>query len=659
MMFTMGNTNPNRLANELKSQHILGLVSNESQQSSPPETMNGRRQQRPQNQPWQGQSPHKNLSILDKEVDGLLSNEMLKLSFVDRNAINEEIHGVRSLAVEETPQMINNALHTFRLELESFPPSQKQAYLFIQANRQCNIQRYHQQTQQHQHIDSYVAMGNTTAMPTPTYAAYTEDDNFRLRFLRCCLFDVKKAVMRFANYLNLIQTYWGDSYLSRPIQLSDFSPAEMKYLKKGFYQFLPFRDRKGRRVIVSVGGNLSDLNDITALKIWFYVFDCATRDSVESQRNGIVSLIDGDRLKEKFNDSVCNKLFNMLNSPNSNSHIIPFHHSLPSRIVCIHICWPYSPMLRLLSNLLMFQSKTLFLRYGTFGSSALELSRIKFHRGTATEMRYIVKSHGIPVELLPLTGSNTIKLNCHNQWIRTRRLIEGNNTESVTIVESPCSNDVVFRNGTQSMDNPGNSMFRNSILTYWEEEGNNKGFSNAAFSATVTPPSNQKKAFAGTNNSSNYEHPSPSGDTYNREFREQLVRDIEVHKKGRFLEWDKDLGVWVQIRDKVRIHRKVAMAFYNCTKRRYNNRSASTATVYPSKRRRGGTTTTSRHQGSRHRGSLQSFRADLTTSNTALAYQFIDKDNGGCCFPVPSSTNGNDQRFDSSTDGNGNGAKNK
>mmetsp|Transcript_49093 Transcript_49093/g.55626 ORF Transcript_49093/g.55626 Transcript_49093/m.55626 type:complete len:134 (+) Transcript_49093:64-465(+) len=43
-------------------------------------------------------------------VDELLTEEMGKLSFQDRNAINEEIHGVISLAPEETPDMIERSL---------------------------------------------------------------------------------------------------------------------------------------------------------------------------------------------------------------------------------------------------------------------------------------------------------------------------------------------------------------------------------------------------------------------------------------------------------------------------------------------------------------------------------------------------------------------
>jgi len=539
----------------------------------------------------------------------------LKLSFIDRNAINEEIHGVRSLAVNETPQIIANALYAFRIELEILPPTQKKAYLFIRQQ-----QRQQQQQQQQHHANPvYNGIPNAT-MPTETYAAYIDDDDFQLRFLRCCLFNISRAVGRFTRYLNFVQTHWGDSCLARPIQLSDLNASETKQLKKGWWQLLPFRDRRGRRIVALVGDG-SDIGDLANIKTIFYIIDCATRDSVESQRNGIVIILDGNRSTGV--SSKTTKLLDIMRSSDTHSINISAHWSMPSRIVGFHVCWPHSPILRTISKLFLFQSAALAMRHGNSGSSsAVEPNRIMFHSGDETEMRYKVKSYGIPIELLPLTGTNSIKLNYHNQWIRTRRLVETyqnyygynceykceyecgfetnkSNREPVTIVECPCSNDVVFRNGTHSMDNPGNTMFRNLILSYWEN--NNK------FRLRST------------------------------DFRDNIVRDIEVHKKGRFLDWNKDLGVWVVIKDKTRIQRKVAMVLYNFTKRRYNskidsgradyhNKSASLATPSMEQRRREKTSNSSSH----HEFTFAHADETMRSSNS-VAYQFIDKSNNISC----------------------------
>lgn len=613
---------------------------------------------------------NRNDSDNDKSVCSLQAEELFKLPFADRNTINEEIHGVRSLGLDETPELIIQSLHAFRIELEILPQAEKQAYLFIQAYRQRERQQQHQQHQhQHQHQQRQ-ASSAFSGIPSPspasatrTYAAYADDDDFRLRFLRCCLFDVPKAVRRFANYLNFIQTYWGDSSLARPIQVSDFNTTELKILKRGIVQLLPFRDRRGRRVIANLG-DARNVEDIAAVKVWFYMFDCATRDSIESQKNGVISILDGSNINSELtisdlNPETRNRLSAMmqLGSTEAFSPMVAAHWAMPTRVVCVHVCWPDIPIVKFMANVYFFKT-ALVARFGASESlSALDIHRIKFHQGEETEMRYAVKSYGIPIELLPLTGTNSIKLNYHNQWIKTRRLVESNQNkyqfqyncgfkaeydcefddkggnghgELVTIVECPCSHDVVFRNGTQSMENPGNAMFRNAILSYWAERERIRSNNHNSNSN-----SNHISGYAADNRDHGTKATisTTSDDTHDREFRDKLVRHIEVYKKGRFLEWDKSLNVWIQMKDKARIHRKVAMSFYNCTKRRYNNSTHVASST--ERKRRGRATTTVTPTAVKSSSSpldyrfpfLDHPRKDLSSSN----------DGGGdqhCCLPV-------------------------
>ncbi len=267
---------------------------------------------------------------------------------------------------------------------------------------------------------------------------------------------------------------------------------------------------------------------------------------------------------------------------------------MPTRVVSIHVCWPYTPIFKRVLNFYMTQTELFKSK-----DSSVELSRVKIHTGEETEMRYMVKSYGIPIELLPLTGTNNVKMNYHNQWMKTRKLVEGNQLKDQlrsncgykpeyecrfgnpgdklsTIVECPCSSDVVFRNGTQSNKNPGNAMYRNCILAYWEGK-------HTAITAGLAM--------------------SSCTDEDDRRFRDELLRTIEVENGGRFLEWDKSLNVWVQMSDKAKIQRKVSMTFYNCTKRRNTSTNVN-------KKRRG-------------------------RSSDLLAYQFIEKKRakeGMCCF---------------------------
>ena len=161
-----------------------------------------------------------------KIVDELLSKELLQLSLKDRNDIQEEIHGVHCLAPEETPEMVNESLKKLATELDDdvvLPSNQKQAYL------------------QSQKLET-------------TTTTYINEQEFRLRFLRCELFDISKTAKRMAHFLDLVLELFGDFALERPIRLSDFTKAEMKYMRRARYQFLPYRDRSGRRIIIIFPG---------------------------------------------------------------------------------------------------------------------------------------------------------------------------------------------------------------------------------------------------------------------------------------------------------------------------------------------------------------------------------------------------------------------
>ena len=156
-----------------------------------------------------------------RDVDTLLSNELMRLSISDRNAIQEEIHGVRCLAPEETPELLQSSLHQLAFELDRNLPRE--------------ITRAYRQSQ---HV----------------HTTYVNTLGFRLRFLRCELFDVPKAARRLASFLNMAQDFFGDYALERPIRLSDMNKEELKYMRSGRVQWLPFRDRSGRRIVVIFPG---------------------------------------------------------------------------------------------------------------------------------------------------------------------------------------------------------------------------------------------------------------------------------------------------------------------------------------------------------------------------------------------------------------------
>jgi hypothetical protein len=169
-----------------------------------------------------GASADEPLALGDVDTDAveeMLSRELAVMSFADRSAINEEVHGVRCLAVAETPQLLEKAFFLFQTQLTRV--EQKPAY---------DHAVYQLQSQWVMH-----------------------DPALRLRCLRVELFDIVKAVQRFVKYLDILQEYYGNEALMRPIKMSDLGKDEIELLRKGEYQLLPFRDRSGRRIICCLG----------------------------------------------------------------------------------------------------------------------------------------------------------------------------------------------------------------------------------------------------------------------------------------------------------------------------------------------------------------------------------------------------------------------
>lgn len=167
------------------------------------------------------------------------SKAQLNLSFNDRNAINEEIHGVSCMAPEESPELINSALYGLNLELNTI--QEKSAYNRAQ--------------------EMYRTGGGGVGQH-----GYVNTNAFRLRFLRCELFDTKKAAARMVKYLDLMYNTFGPYALTRPVRLSDLSREEMSFLRGGDYQLLAYRDRSGRRLLCIVTNNRDDISADTRVR---------------------------------------------------------------------------------------------------------------------------------------------------------------------------------------------------------------------------------------------------------------------------------------------------------------------------------------------------------------------------------------------------------
>lgn len=532
-----------------------------------------------------------------KYVHGVLSQGLMSMSISDRNAVLEEIHGVRCLAVQETPELLLKSLQEFERELEKEnvstsdgcdPSSKRFAYQLI-LNRHGRGKR------------NYFGCSYTSEKVHPGHPSYNyaiDDENFRLRFLRCELFDVSKAVKRFYNYLNYVYEYWGDVALKRPIRMKDFTKAELKLFRRGFCQLLPFRDSSGRRVMVILGA-MEAHQDIRARdKIWFYLWDVVTRDSVESQQRGFVIVRLHGNVSTEGAPHSAESSTAAPSTTNFRSVIKNLNRSLssiPSRLVAMHTRVPNHPGFRLVWKLFVTR---------VFAGENVSL-RSRFvvcSTDSNMEVMYRLQSYGIPIQLLPMTETNSIKCINLNQWIKSRKLLEaqefvfpktehagihncfGTASESSMFVECPGLNDVVFRKGSRvtSTENPGNRIFRDLIRDFLMEKKHvseqlNQEVPKFGVSETVPDDvgSNSNSCPAQSKETANLHQKPVTGSNLvpranmktGKSFCAWLVDYIERERKGRFLEWDATIDGWVVMRDKIQIARKASVTLYNWGKR--------------------------------------------------------------------------------------------
>jgi hypothetical protein len=180
-------------------------------------------------------------------------------------------------------------------------------------------------------------------------------------------------------------------------------------------------------------------------------------------------------------------------------------------------------------------------------------------------------SFGIPVELIPLTHTGSIKTKQLIQWINSRKKIEQelavqqqqNQTADTALyttttitnnryVDCPLSTDVVIRNGTASLTHPGNAYFRQIIATNYRQH-----------SEAVT--ANEKVALT------------------------WAIVD-QVTQNGRFLEWDRQRGCWMTITDRSQMRLKVALTMRDFKKvvQAANLSQAIASSTYKFERQDGG-----------------------------------------------------------------------
>jgi hypothetical protein len=248
--------------------------------------------------------------------------------------------------------------------------------------------------------------------------------------------------------------------------------------------------------------------------------------------------------------------------------------AIPLRICGIHFCFPDSPFYRM--------ARAIF----TLTVGAVEhRSRLRFHIGEETELKYQVGTFGIPVGQIPITETGNIKKGSFQKWVGMRRILEelrarevatqrqtqiqmqlqsysqtqqshwrlqaqteaqiaeymtDSNKKSSSFVEYPGLNDVAFRQGVSLMHHPGNDYFHGLI---------------------------QSKFFE-------HENESQTG----KSRITWMIVDELRNRQGRFLSWDQQ-GWWDVMESESKIRLRVAVSFRETRKHLKGEKNRQTMSV--------------------------------------------------------------------------------
>jgi hypothetical protein len=173
----------------------------------------------------------------DENVEAVLANELIALSLNDRNKILEEIHCVRSLAIQEVPVLVVQALEKLRQEISGLVASS------------CG--------------NGFI---NVLFMDSP----YVQSRDFGLKFLRADFFNVKRAARRMLVHLDLLLKLFGPLALQQPLRYLDLTKEEQECIRKGPIQILPSRDKAGRLILI-FQGHMEKVTQIQRVRLTFQV----------------------------------------------------------------------------------------------------------------------------------------------------------------------------------------------------------------------------------------------------------------------------------------------------------------------------------------------------------------------------------------------------
>lgn len=285
-----------------------------------------------------------------KELEEFLSRDTWK---PESGCILSDVYGGKP-NIDETPNFVAEKLKDLEHEIHLLPIRKKKGYM--SALEKC-----------------------------PDLAG---DENLRLNFLRCKIFDAKEAANRFVGYWNKRIKVFGPEKAFLPLTLDEALKDDHVAMSIGFVQVTGQNDPGGRGIIFldySKEGT-AKYENLSLVRVVWYVLHTALRD-VNIQKQGIVLLIKCSNHLSQWNAKVSKIMADSLSN------------CLPIRIAGFHPCHPPK-----------FMSTPLKLSRVFLGSKLGK--RFHVHRGSNEEVLEELSTYGISTEAVPTLWGGSLALNC-------------------------------------------------------------------------------------------------------------------------------------------------------------------------------------------------------------------------------------------------------
>eukprot|EP00529_Nitzschia_sp_RCC80_P018858 CAMPEP_0113468778 /NCGR_PEP_ID=MMETSP0014_2-20120614/15539_1 /TAXON_ID=2857 /ORGANISM="Nitzschia sp." /LENGTH=515 /DNA_ID=CAMNT_0000361195 /DNA_START=365 /DNA_END=1912 /DNA_ORIENTATION=- /assembly_acc=CAM_ASM_000159 len=354
--------------------------------------------------PPPGQTPNQN------DTDALFADELNKLSLKERDEVLYDVHGVADV-VEETPDMIENAVQQMAYVLQQIPVEEKHAY-GIALSQDSN---------------------------------YVTDRKLWTMFLRADHFRPQQAAVRLVAFFQMKYELFPIEALARDVKLSDLDDDDLRTLESGYAQIGNQRDRAGRAIFLLMPTIKKNKTYENKLRAIYLVLMFAMRDE-ETQKRGVVGIpynVGRDHTKDREAVWKAAKLVSIL----------------PVRFTGIHYCFS-DEKVQLLFSLAMF----------VFNKNAR--IRCRLHMGTHMECIYKLMTFGIPGDVIPVAHSGVKKLEAHIEFMQMMRKAEAlppNGHDNVNHIILPGKYDVLLGRGKPLQKHTGNLNYHCVVECYHED----------------------------------------------------------------------------------------------------------------------------------------------------------------------------------------------